>query len=170
MAISIILMAVAAFCADAVGSGARVVALGFSPSHQCTDIVVRLVGSAKKEILVEAYNFTSAPVADALDAAKARGIDVKAILDKKANLTNKNSERADVMKHHIAVWIDGAHPIAHSKVFIVDERFVETGSFNYSSNAEKNHENCIVLDDRDLAAAYIADWKAHQAHSVKEGK
>lgn len=165
--VGIILMAIATFAGEPIGSNAKIVALGFSPSHQCTEIVVKLIDSAKKEIDGEAYNFTSAPVAAALDAAKARGVLVQLILDQKANLTNKHSERVDVEKHQVAVWIDGKHPISHSKVFVVDQRFVETGSFNYSSNAEKNHENCIVLDDRDLAAAYIADWKAHQAHSAR---
>lgn len=162
-----VLLCAIARAGEPVGSDAKVVALGFSPSHQCTDIEVKVIGSAKKEILVEAYNFTSAPIIAALDSAKASGVDVKVILDERANLTNKKSGRRDIEKHRIPTWIDGKHPIMHDKVTIVDDRFVENGSFNYSHNAESNGENCLVLDDRALADAYRRDWLSHQAHSTR---
>lgn len=148
-------------------SQARVVALGFSPSKQCTEIETKLVAGAKKEVLVQAYGFTSEPIYEALDAAKKRGVDVEVILDR-SNKTAKKSGRLDIEHHHIPTWIDSKHPIAHNKITIVDRRFVETGSFNYTAQGEKNGENCIVLDDRDLAAQYKANWLAHQAHSVEE--
>lgn len=38
----------------------------FSPRGGCTDAVVTELGNAKKMVLVQAYSFTSAPIAKAL--------------------------------------------------------------------------------------------------------
>lgn len=146
---------------------ADVVALGFSPGHSCTQIEIDLVGRAQKEVLVQVYGFSSQAVAEALDGAEVRGVDVKVIMDR-SNLHQKSSERLDLELHHVPVWIDARHAIAHNKITIVDGRFVETGSFNYTHQGERNAENCIVLDSRELAGRYRANWLQHQAHSLAE--
>jgi len=149
------------------GSDAQIVALGFSPSHDCTKVETKLIAGAKKELLVQAYGFTSQPIYSALDSAKARGVDVRVILDR-SNDSAKRSGRLDIEHHHIPTWIDAKHPIAHNKVTIVDGKLVETGSFNYTTQGEKNAENCIVIEDAQLAAAYKANWLNHQAHSTRQ--
>ena len=45
----------------------------FSPDGGCTEAVVRELGKAKSTVLVQAYSFTSAPIAKALVEAKKRG-------------------------------------------------------------------------------------------------
>ena len=141
--------------------------VAFSPGNQCTDLETELIGSAKSEILMQAYGFTSAPIYSALDNAKARGVDVEVILDR-SNRTAKRSGRVEIESHSIPVFIDAKHPIAHNKVTIVDRRFIETGSFNYTKQGEHNAENCLVLDDPALAEKYRANWMAHRAHSIPE--
>jgi phosphatidylserine/phosphatidylglycerophosphate/cardiolipin synthase-like enzyme len=44
---------------------------------------------------------------------------------------------------------------------------VITGSFNFTTAAEKNNaENLLVIDDAELAAKYTANWKNHGRHAV----
>jgi len=47
----------------------------FSPHGGCTEAVVRAVWTAQKQVLVEAYSFTSEPIAVALIEAEKRGVD-----------------------------------------------------------------------------------------------
>ena len=54
----------------------------FSPRGGCTEAIISQIDKAKSEILVQAYSFTSAPIAKALLNAHKRGIKVEAILDK----------------------------------------------------------------------------------------
>ena len=54
----------------------------FSPKGGCTKAIVREIGSAKSEILVQAYSFTSVSIAKALIEAKKRGLKIEAVLDK----------------------------------------------------------------------------------------
>lgn len=42
----------------------------------------------------------------------------------------------------------------HNKFMVFDNRFVLTGSYNFSESAEENDENVLLIDSPDLAAAY----------------
>ena len=137
----------------------------FSPQGGCTSAIEREFGTAKSSVYVQAYSFTSAPIAKALLEAKKRGVKVEAILDK-SNQTAKYSS-ADFLAHGgIPTLIDAKHAIAHNKVMVIDEETVITGSFNFSKAAEQeNAENLLIIHDRALAAKYLENWKAHAAHS-----
>jgi len=62
----------------------------FSPNGGCTEAIVKELDKAKTSILMQAYSFTSAPIAKALVNAHKRGVRVEVILDK-SNLTEKYS-------------------------------------------------------------------------------
>lgn len=116
-------------------------------------------------ILVQAYSFTSNPIAKALVDAHKRGVACKVILDK-SQRTEKYSE-ADFLVHSgIETWIDAEHRIAHNKVMVIDGRIVITGSFNFTKSAETgNAENLLVIRSPELARKYADNWKKHQEHS-----
>ena len=42
----------------------------------------------------------------------------------------------------------------HNKAMILDDRYVITGSYNFSENAEANGENMLMIDSRPVARAY----------------
>ncbi len=139
--------------------------VAFSPSGGATQLVVDTLAQAKQTVLVQAYSFTSAPIAKALVEAKRRGVKVEVILDK-SQQTEHYSE-ADFLAHAgIPVRIDAVHAIAHNKVMVIDGATVITGSFNCTKAAEEhNAENVLVLHDAALAVQYAGNWKKHQAHS-----
>src|SRR6266478_2676672 len=58
------------------------IAVYHSPKGGCTDAVVKEVHKARKEVLVQAYSFTSKPIAEALIEAKKRGVHVEIVLDR----------------------------------------------------------------------------------------
>ncbi len=147
-------------------TGTPTIDVYFSPLGGCTQAVVRELDGAKKTVLVQAYSFTNAPIAQALVGAHHRGVDVKMILDK-SQRTEKYTE-ADFTAHAgIPTWIDSVHAIAHNKVMIIDDSTVITGSFNFTKAAEEhNAENLLVIHNApDLAAKYTANWFVHQKHS-----
>ena len=139
----------------------------FSPNHGATGAVVDALNGAKVAVVVQAYSFTSAPIARALVEAHDRGVDVQVILDRKETGTKYSS--ADFLAHAgIVTFIDGAHAIAHNKVMVIDGLAVITGSFNFTTAAEqRNAENLLVIRDRSLAARYLENWRAHAAHSTR---
>ena len=138
----------------------------FSPKGGCTEAVVTELANAKQSVLVQAYSFTSAPIAKALVDAHKRGVKIQVILDK-SQRTEKYSSADFVAHAGIETFIDAKHAIAHNKIMIIDCARVITGSFNFTKAAEENNaENLLVLEDAKLAAEYAANWREHRAHST----
>jgi len=137
----------------------------FSPKGGCTEAVVKAVDQATNSVLVQAYSFTSAPIAKALVEAHKHGVRIQIILDK-SQRTEKYSE-ADFTAHAgIPTFIDAKHAISHNKIMVIDRQTILTGSFNFTKAAEDNNaENLLVIQDARLAAEYTANWEVHLKHS-----
>jgi len=130
----------------------------FSPGGECLDAITRELGKAKKSVLVQAYSFTSAPIAEALVNAHKRGVKVEVILDK-SRKNEKKSSAPFLSAGGVPVKIDTTRGIAHNKVMIIDDEIVITGSFNFTKRAEeKNAENLLIIHDRKLAEKYVENW------------
>ncbi|HEY0074493.1 MAG TPA: phospholipase D family protein [Abditibacteriaceae bacterium] len=146
-------------------------AVYFSPKGGAQDAIIRAINGAKTSILLQAYSFTNASIAQALVQAKQRGVLVEAVLDK-SNRTAQYSSATFLKNAGIHTSIDAKHAIAHNKVIIIDSDKVVTGSFNFSKAAEEsNAENLLILHSKPLAAEYERNFRAHLEHSEDyEGK
>jgi phosphatidylserine/phosphatidylglycerophosphate/cardiolipin synthase-like enzyme len=139
----------------------------FSPHKGCTEAIVRELGTARTDILVQAYSFTSAPIARALLDAHNRGVRIDAILDK-SQRGAKYTSATFLANSGIPTFIDESHAIAHNKIMIIDRATVITGSFNFTKAAEeRNAENILILKSPQLANIYIENWSAHREHSER---
>lgn len=137
----------------------------FSPHGGCTEAAVENLNKATNSVLVQAYSFTSAPIAQALVAAEKRGVKVQVILDK-SQRTEKYSSADFVAHAGIPTFIDTKHAIAHNKIMVIDGKTILTGSFNFTKAAESsNAENLLVIQDVALARKYTANWNLHLHHS-----
>lgn len=147
-------------------ASAETIAACFTPGEDCAGKIMREIGEARDEILVQAYSFTSAPIAKALVAAHRRGVRVEAVLDKSQRKEKYTS--ATFLDHAgIPVFIDDRHAIAHNKLMIIDRRMVITGSFNFTKAAQdKNAENLLVIKgNKALVEKYLANYAVHRGHA-----
>ncbi|MQK95563.1 phospholipase D-like domain-containing protein, partial [Escherichia coli] len=70
------------------------------------------------------------------------------------------SQYAPLRDAGIPVWKDGNPYLLHHKVFIVDEKMVVLGSYNFTSNAERdNDENLLIIHDPEVAHAFLAEYE-----------
>jgi phosphatidylserine/phosphatidylglycerophosphate/cardiolipin synthase-like enzyme len=137
----------------------------FSPHNGCTEAILRELEGARSEILIQAYSFTSAPIAKALLDAHKRGVRIEAILDK-SQRRERYSSATFLANSGIQTYIDDAHAIAHNKIIIIDRSTLITGSFNFTKAAEeKNAENILILRSSQLSRIYIENWSRHKEHS-----
>jgi phosphatidylserine/phosphatidylglycerophosphate/cardiolipin synthase-like enzyme len=137
----------------------------FSPNGGCTDAVVENLQKATNAVYVQAYSFTSVPIAKALVNARQRGVKVEVILDK-SQRTEQYSSAKFLLDYAVPTWIDAKHAIAHNKIMVIDGSTVLTGSFNFTKAAEEsNAENLLVIHDQKLAGRYLTNWQDHQKHS-----
>jgi phosphatidylserine/phosphatidylglycerophosphate/cardiolipin synthase-like enzyme len=147
------------------GGGKTEWSVYFSPKGGCAPAIVEALNKAQTTILVQAYSFTSAPIAQALVKAHQRGVKVQVILDK-SQRTDKYSS-ADFLNHaNIPTLIDAAHAIAHNKIVIIDDQTVITGSFNFTKAAEeRNAKNLLIIQDKNLVKKYTDNWRNHANHA-----
>ena len=137
----------------------------FSPYGGCTNAIVSEINNAKSEVLVQAYSFTSAPIAKALLNVHKRGMKVEVILDM-SQRTDKYTSATFLVNSGVPTYIDDKHAIAHNKVMVIDRETVITGSFNFTKAAEdKNAENLLIIRNKDLAKIYMENWDKHRGHS-----
>jgi len=160
------MLRVLCFLALTISAWAGDIQVFFSPNGGCTDAIVKEIAAAKSEILIQAYSFTSMPIAKALLDANTRGVKVTAILDKE-NQGRGYSAGKFLCDSGIPVWIDFLPQIAHSKIMIIDRAIIITGSFNFTRAAEeKNTENLLIIkSDPKLVQAYVANFQNRLALS-----
>ena len=131
----------------------------FTPGGACTDLLVSTLAGARREILVQAYSFTSPPIAGALEPARGRSVRVRVILDD-SQLSERYSVADDLVGRGAEVWVDDPSGIAHNKMMVIDGQIVVTDSFNFSRSAQsRNAENLLVLRDPVMAARYAENWE-----------
>lgn len=138
----------------------------FSPDGGCTEAIVNEIAGAKTSLDIQAYSFTSTPIAKAVHEAKDRGVKVRVILDK-SQATAQYSSATYLFNANVPVWIDDKHAIAHNKIMLIDGRTIITGSFNFTKAAEEdNGENVLIIKNKGtLNRAYAENFTKHLAHS-----
>jgi len=130
----------------------------FSPKGQCEKLAIRAIKSAQKEILIQAYSFTSKPIANELIKASKSGIVVKVLFDR-SQLKAPYSQIHRLKKEGIKTIVDYVNGIAHNKTIIIDRARLVTGSYNFSKSANtKNSENMLYIKDKNLAKIYKDQW------------
>jgi phosphatidylserine/phosphatidylglycerophosphate/cardiolipin synthase-like enzyme len=164
---------------------AGTIEVAFSPNEGSEHLVVKVIDSARCEVRVLAYSFTSAPVTEALVRARhrtaagdcpsderGRPIDVRVVADAKENISQDRSGKARAALGALpAAGADvrtiSVYPIHHDKVVIADGQTVELGSFNYSAAAaHSNSENVMVnWGNPKLASVYLEHFARNYAQA-----
>ncbi|MGQ9515295.1 MAG: phospholipase D-like domain-containing protein [Thermoproteota archaeon] len=102
------------------------------------------MGRANKTIHVLIYGFTLDSIGDAILCAYRRRIDVKIVFERSQN--NKYSEYFRLEDAGVQVRNDTNPALMHHKVAIIDGSIILIGSFNWSTSAEEeNNENLLII-------------------------
>lgn len=148
------------------------VQVAFTPGDDAGALVADVVNKAKRQVLVQIYSFTHKDIAQALIAARGRGVDVQMIADPEQAERTETSLVEEIARSGVPVYLDNQHAAAHNKVMVIDagspNATVITGSFNFTHAAQyRNAENLLILRGNPLLAdAYAANWRRHRTHSL----
>ena len=126
--------------------------------------LVTLMDKATKTLDVADYDFDLANVADAMTRAKKRGVQVRMVTDSDTlnNVRNKAVQDAfATLKTAGIPYIgDERGPIMHNKFTVVDGRWVQTGSWNYTDGDTYHlNNNMIIIDNPQLAQNYTTEFE-----------
>lgn len=125
--------------------------------------LVTLMNKATKTLDVADYDFDLANVAEAMAAAKSRGVQVRMVTDSDT-IGNKDAAIQAafniVKKAGIPIVEDNRGPIMHNKFTVVDQQWVQTGSWNYTTgDTYRLNNNMIIINDAKLAQNYTAEFE-----------
>jgi phosphatidylserine/phosphatidylglycerophosphate/cardiolipin synthase-like enzyme len=143
----------------------------FSAEDHVIDNLIALIKDAKVNIRFLAFSFTDHPLALAMIDRANAGVDVKGVFETFGS-TSDRSELKTFKCAGIAARQDGNPSFLHDKIMIIDNAIVVTGSLNYSSSADKeNEENVVILDNPEIAVLYLQEFDKlwNQAHEVDPG-
>jgi phosphatidylserine/phosphatidylglycerophosphate/cardiolipin synthase-like enzyme len=142
----------------------------FSPDDQLDRRLIEQIEKETKSINVCIYTFTHRAIANALIEAHKRGVEVDVIVDRFSVKINSPLQKLAEAGIPVSVWDPDrskrkqAHrPLMHNKFCVFGADKVWTGSFNFTYEGSKIHqENALVLQDAALASAFKG-----QFHTIK---
>ena len=138
------------------GTPIRVIFTSEDPALE--SLIIPMVSGANSSVRFLAFSFTDFPLADAMIQRAKAGVSVAGVIDKTQS-GGQGSELGTLFCAQIPVRQDGNRQFMHNKVIIIDDRYVITGSLNFSTSAEEsNDENVIVIDNPDIARLYVQDF------------
>ncbi len=139
--------------------GAARLAVYFSPEDGVAQHVLQRIANARRSIDFMAFSYTAAPIADAMIARARAGASVRGVVEAQ-NANGSQASFGQLRAAGIDVLTDGNCYMMHHKVIVIDEATVITGSYNFTSSAEHdNDENLIIIDDAAVARAYLDEFE-----------
>ena len=126
--------------------------------------LIEKINAAQTSIHIASFEFNLTPVADALIAAKQRGVDVRWVTDDEhgleADVEPGHGQFAMLQQAGIEVRSDNRSALMHNKFWIFDVQIVWTGSTNITeSGVFKQDNNAIVIQSPELAAIYEREFQ-----------
>lgn len=159
-------------------------AVGVVRNAAYLDVVLELIGAAGSRVFVEAFFFTSegdgpgAKLVAALAAAKARGVDVRLIVDTDLvgdvhGALEVNEETLGRLRAaKVPFRLDAIGTTSHSKTVIVDDDRLLTGSHNWTTHAiYLLDETSLYVESAALAARAATRfehlWRAYDTSASR---
>jgi phosphatidylserine/phosphatidylglycerophosphate/cardiolipin synthase-like enzyme len=144
---------------NTVVNGSAIHVIFTSEDHAVEEAIIPLINSAQSSVRFLAFSFTDYPMAKAMVDRAAAGVDVAGVFEKVGSSTD-SAELRTLYCAGVPARRDGNGGFMHNKVVIVDERYVVTGSLNFSTNAEtSNDENVLIIDNPDIAKLYMQEFE-----------
>lgn len=124
----------------------------FSPQNKIiTKEIIPLINNANNYIYMPIFIITHSELAKSLINAKQRGVDVKIIVD----ATNPNATKSKIKllrNSGIEIKTENFAGKLHSKSIIIDDKYIISGSMNFTNSGEnKNDENVLLIENYKLA-------------------
>ncbi len=132
----------------------------FAPGGGAAERILDILRSAQTSIYFMAYSFTRADFAQALTEKARDGVEVQGVFEKRQIQAGGDAVWNALTEAGLEVRLDGNRYNMHSKVFLVDQQIVVTGSYNFTQSAERqNDENVLIIHNAEIARAYWAEWQ-----------
>ena len=128
-----------------------------------------LINAATATVDVEIYEFDRTDLADALIAARGRGVRVRVIEDPSVEVNAATSARLRQAGVEVLIFPVQARQIDHVKLLIIDSGTAIFGGMNWGSTSWRNHDFDLAVGGRavgHLASIFAADVVRSGGHAA----
>ncbi len=140
----------------------------FSPDDGVASRIVELLRGAQQSITFMAYSFTAGDFGKIISQKAKEGLKINGVMEDEQIKSNKGTQFTYFESAGLPVYRDGNPGQMHHKVFIIDDKIVIAGSYNFSFSAEtQNDENVMIFFDPQIAAQYQAEFARVDAEAQK---
>lgn len=141
----------------------------FSPDDGTASRIIDLIRNAEESVYFLAFSFTSDDIAAALIAKAAEGVQVAGIFEESQYHSNRGTEFDNLVSAGLDIHLDGNNRNMHHKVFIIDNKIVIAGSYNFSRSAEeRNDENTLVIYNAEVAELFVEEFERIYMQAVQK--
>lgn len=117
----------------------------FTPGTDCEKNIISKINKAST-VDVAVYSISNQDIVNSMIAAHKRGAKIRVITDR-TQAKVKGSLVDTIKSAGIPVVTNKKHKIEHNKFAIFDNKYIVTGSYNWTTNASKyNSENCNFFE------------------------
>lgn len=123
----------------------------YNQDHTLNTEVVNTIRDADKFIYFAVYTFTRQDIAQALLAAKYRGVNVRGLTDRNqyAAIAGQKKIIDDLRKAGIPVYVQDHLAIMHMKALVTEKAYL-SGSFNWTSAATNLNDEVLEVGHDEL--------------------
>lgn len=131
----------------------------FAAEGRVAGRVAEALNQAQKSIHFMAFSFTHNEIGNVVADKIGQGVSVRGVFDN-TQAGSRYSQYHYLKELGADVVRDGNPRAMHHKVFIIDEKTVITGSFNFSQAADRsNDENLLIIEDPEVAKKYLQEFQ-----------
>ena len=133
----------------------------FSPHGGAERAVVDTLRLAQKQVHAALYGLTNPTIEAALADLSRAGVRVALKTDRsQSSQKDQAALLARLRAVGVGVEVSQSGRLLHHKFAVIDDRWVITGSFNWTRGAEqKNRDNVFIFNCPSLAARFEAEWE-----------
>jgi phosphatidylserine/phosphatidylglycerophosphate/cardiolipin synthase-like enzyme len=144
----------------------------FTPGDDIAALLTQRIARSRKSVQVQAYLMTDRRIANALLAARRRGVEVEVIGDAAQHASGGLPHLGALERAGARIFLNAAHAASHNKIVIIDGAgdgaTVITGSYNFTQAAQsKNAENVVVISgNRRVTDRFVENFELQRGQSL----
>jgi phosphatidylserine/phosphatidylglycerophosphate/cardiolipin synthase-like enzyme len=135
----------------------------FSPQDDTVAAFLEFIQSAQRKIRIADYAFNLEPLVNLLIKQHHQHIDIQLVLDRSESTTEFEKPLLQKLTKADVPFVVGTsskdHEIMHNKFTILDDAWVQSGSWNYTASAADEDNFFDIEHSTERAQAFSADWQ-----------
>lgn len=130
----------------------------FSPGEECREAIIRQINDSVSRLKICVFTISDDTITQAILTAHKKGRDIKVITDNDKSL-DMGSDIERLAREGIDVKIDNTSNHMHHKFMVSDDRFLITGSYNWTQSAARyNHENIVLTNEAKAVKSFLHEF------------